>query len=91
MMVLKSLLKSCVSFQATAEANNRSAMSEASDIYKTLMEEICGGSKPYLQPDALEKENWRVMNKALHSFDSKKKMGGIEMSDTFRKELVKVW
>ncbi|CAB3248640.1 unnamed protein product [Arctia plantaginis] len=75
--------------QATAEANNRSAMSEASDIYKTLMEEICGGSKPYIQPDMLDKENWKVMNKALHSFDSKKKMGGIEMSATFRSELVK--
>ncbi|XP_075982606.1 atlastin-like [Anticarsia gemmatalis] len=75
--------------QATAEANNRSAMSEASEVYKTLMDEICGGSRPYLQPARLQAEHWKTLNKALHSFDSKKKMGGEEMSDTFRKELVK--
>lgn len=75
--------------QATAEANNRSAMSEASDVYKTLMEELCGGSKPYIQPARLEEENWKITNKALHAFDNKKKMGGEEMSEHFRKELVK--
>lgn len=76
--------------QATAEANNTSASSEARNVYETLMEEICGGTKPYLPPQVLEQEHHKCLNKALHSFDSKKKMGGEEMATKFKQLLVKV-
>ncbi|KAF9807108.1 hypothetical protein SFRURICE_018531 [Spodoptera frugiperda] len=76
--------------QATAEANNTSASSEARNVYETLMEEICGGTKPYLPPQVLEQEHHKCLNKALHSFDSKKKMGGEEMATKFKQLLVKL-
>ncbi|KAG6442014.1 hypothetical protein O3G_MSEX002086 [Manduca sexta] len=73
--------------EATAEANNLSACAEAQDVYKTLMEEVCGGSRPYIQPHQLEQEHTRIMNKALHAFENKKKMGGDERSSGYKKKL----
>ncbi|XP_004925716.1 atlastin [Bombyx mori] len=74
---------------ATSEANNLSAVAEAREVYETLMEEICGGTRPYVQPRQLEEEHHRVMNKAIHAFDSKKKMGGKELADGYKAELEK--
>lgn len=76
--------------QATAEANNLSAVAEAREVYETLMEEICGGAKPYLQPRTMEEEHRRARDKALHAFHSKKKMGGQELADSYGAELIKV-
>ncbi|KAJ8723619.1 hypothetical protein PYW07_007599 [Mythimna separata] len=75
--------------QATAEANNTSASSEARNVYETLMEEVCGGTKPYLSQEVLDDEHRKCLNKALHAFESKKKMGGAEMADKFKDLLVK--
>ncbi|PZC76803.1 hypothetical protein B5X24_HaOG204120 [Helicoverpa armigera] len=75
--------------QATAEANNTSASAEARNVYETLMEEICGGTKPYLPKDSLDIEHQKCLNKALHAFDSKKKMGGDDMAAKFKEQLVK--
>lgn len=74
---------------ATAEANNLTAVAEAKEIYQTLMEEICGGPKPYLNAGHLESEHLRIMDKALHQFDTKRKMGGKEFSKTYRAKLEK--
>lgn len=79
-----------LSIQATAEANNLSAMAEAKEVYETLMEEVAGGAKPYLQPSRLEQEHHRARDKALHGFRSKKKMGGDEIAESYADRLVKV-
>ncbi|XP_049878161.1 atlastin-like [Pectinophora gossypiella] len=75
--------------EATAEANNLSAVAEAREVYDVLMEEVCGGAKPYLQPRRLEEEHQRARNKALHAFHSKRKMGGEEVAAGYRDQLVK--
>ncbi|CAH0756655.1 unnamed protein product [Diatraea saccharalis] len=72
---------------ATAEANNLTAVAEAKDVYTTLMEEVCGGAKPYLQGQLLEAEHGRARDKALHAFHSKRKMGGEEFSQTYCEQL----
>lgn len=74
---------------ATAEANNLTAVAEAKEVYTTLMEEVCGGAKPYLQTQLLESEHARVRDKALHAFHSKRKMGGDEFSQSYCDQLTR--
>lgn len=54
--------------QATAEANNLTAVAEAKEVYTTLMEEVCGGAKPYLQTQLLEAEHCRIRFVAFWSY-----------------------
>ncbi|RVE49770.1 hypothetical protein evm_005500 [Chilo suppressalis] len=72
---------------ATAEANNLSAVAEAREVYSALMEEICGGTRPYLPPDALQREHARARDKALHAFHARKKMGGEELAGVYTEQL----
>lgn len=51
---------------ATAEANNLTAVAAAKDIYAQLMEDVCGGNKPYLSSAHLDSEHGRIKEKALH-------------------------
>lgn len=51
--------------QATAEANNLTAVAAAKDLYTQLMEDVCGGTKPYLSTGHLDAEHLRVKDKAL--------------------------
>lgn len=74
--------------QATAEANNLSAVAEAKDVYERLMEEAAGGARSYLSPDALLNEHVRAKDKALLAFSSKKKMGGEGLSATYEDKLI---
>lgn len=53
--------------QATAEANNLTAMSAAKDLYASLMEEVCGGVRPYLSAGHLEAEHMRIKEKSLNA------------------------
>ncbi|XP_075983233.1 atlastin GTPase isoform X2 [Anticarsia gemmatalis] len=73
---------------ATAEANNLTAVAEAKELYTKLMEEVCGGAKPYLQSALLDAEHARVKDKALHAFHAKRKMGGDEFSQAYFTQLV---
>lgn len=52
--------------QATAEANNLAAVASAKSVYTQLMEEICGGTKPYLSEGHLEAEHLRIRDKAIY-------------------------
>ncbi|XP_063387506.1 atlastin-like [Cydia fagiglandana] len=75
--------------EATAEANNLSAVAEARDVYDTVMEDVCGGAKPYLPPRRLDDEHRRARDKALHAFHAKRKMGGDELASTYEAQLIK--
>lgn len=55
-----------------------------------MMEDICGGAKPYLNTGLMEAEHRRVKDKALHQFQSKRKMGGEEFSEKYKEQLEKV-
>ncbi|KAG5894628.1 hypothetical protein JTB14_026159 [Gonioctena quinquepunctata] len=74
---------------ATAEANNLSAVADAKEVYVSMMEEVCGGTKPYLNTESIETEHSRVRDKAILQFNSKKKMGGDEFSKTYKEQLEK--
>ncbi|XP_055590257.1 atlastin [Uranotaenia lowii] len=72
---------------ATAEANNLTAVAAAKEIYVQLMEDVCGGAKPYLSSNHLDSEHNRIKEKALHQFSAKPKMGGEEFSEKYREKL----
>ncbi|GJQ66246.1 putative GTPase [Trypoxylus dichotomus] len=74
---------------ATAEANNLSAVADAKEMYVKLMDEVCGGTRPYLNTNTMESEHRRVKDKALHQFQSKRKMGGDEFSEKYKEQLEK--
>ncbi|KAG8228439.1 hypothetical protein J437_LFUL003916 [Ladona fulva] len=74
--------------EATAEANNLSAVATAKETYTVLMEVVCGGTKPFLSSAHLEAEHLRIKDKALEAFNSKKKMGGVEFSEKYRHQLI---
>ncbi|KAF5289875.1 hypothetical protein FQR65_LT02009 [Abscondita terminalis] len=74
---------------ATAEANNLAAVADAKEVYVQLMDDVCGGSKPYLNTTTMEMEHNRVKDKALHQFHSKRKMGGEEFSEIYKDQLEK--
>ncbi|XP_017140673.1 atlastin [Drosophila miranda] len=72
---------------ATAEANHLTAVAAAKELYQQLMEEVCGGTRPYLSTAHLETEHVRVKDKALFQFATKRKMGGEEFTEKFRVQL----
>lgn len=74
---------------ATAEANNLTAVAEAKELYIKSMEDVCGGKKPFLGTAHLESEHLRCIDKAIHVFQNKRKMGGDEFSQTYMEKLKK--
>lgn len=72
---------------ATAEANNLAAVASAKETYHLLMENVCGGAKPYLNSAHLETEHLRIKATAIDQFTKKRKMGGEEFSETYRIKL----
>ncbi|XP_067681907.1 atlastin-2-like isoform X1 [Haliotis asinina] len=73
--------------QATAEANNLSAVSHAKLQYTREMEELIGGEKPYMNPDQLDREHCQCLERAMDLFSSTKKMGGPEFSKMYADQL----
>ncbi|XP_046402727.1 atlastin isoform X2 [Ischnura elegans] len=73
--------------EATAEANNLSAVAAAKEMYSVLMESVCGGTKPFLSSEHLEAEHLRIKYKALDCFISKPKMGGAEFAEKYKLQL----
>ncbi|CAL8298922.1 unnamed protein product [Merluccius merluccius] len=73
--------------QATAEANNLTAVAGAKDMYGKSMETICGGDKPYIAPADLDRchEDFRACS--VRHFRSVKKMGGEEFCQRYQSQL----
>lgn len=65
-------------------------MAEAKDVYNILMEEVCGGQRPFLQSQLLEEKHLRIKDKAIMTFQAKRKMGGEEFSEAYKEQLCKV-
>ena len=76
--------------EATAEANNLSAVSAAKDVYSQAMEEVCGGTKPFMSSAQMEVEHAKAKQKALQQFHSRRKMGGDDFSAKYVEGLEKV-
>ncbi|CAG0922115.1 unnamed protein product, partial [Notodromas monacha] len=73
--------------EATAEANNLSAVSSGRDAYSALMENVCGGDSPYLSTNDLNDEHQRIKARALDVFSNTPKMGGEEYSEIYQQKL----
>ncbi|XP_068183565.1 atlastin-2-like [Antennarius striatus] len=73
--------------QATAEANNLTAVAGAKDLYSKNMELICGGDKPYIAPGDLERCHKEFREHSVHFFCSIKKMGGDEFCQRYQNQL----
>jgi atlastin len=72
---------------ATGEANNLAAVTAAKETYTALMEEVCGGAKPYLNTAHLEAQHRRIKHKSLQQFVNKSKIGGQHFSEPFKEML----
>ncbi|XP_056147366.1 atlastin-2 [Lampris incognitus] len=73
--------------QATAEANNLTAVAGAKDLYGKNMEMICGGDKPYIAPADLERCHEEFRQCSVRHFRSVKKMGGEEFCQRYQSQL----
>ncbi|XP_051506901.1 atlastin-2-like isoform X2 [Myxocyprinus asiaticus] len=73
--------------QATAEANNLTAVAGAKDTYSKTMEQICGGDKPYIAPVDLERYHDEFKKTSVQQFCAVKKMGGTEFSQRYQQQL----
>ncbi|XP_066466379.1 atlastin-3 [Tiliqua scincoides] len=75
--------------QATAEANNLTAVASAKDLYYTNMEKICGGDKPFVAQELLQMKHSEESALAVQHFQRIKKMGGKEFSQRYEDKLRK--
>uniref|UniRef100_A0A3Q2XBR5 Atlastin GTPase 2 n=1 Tax=Hippocampus comes TaxID=109280 RepID=A0A3Q2XBR5_HIPCM len=73
--------------QATAEANNLTAVAGAKDMYSKNMEQVCGGDKPYMAPADLERRHDEFREHSVRYFRSVKKMGGAEFCQRYQSRL----
>ncbi|KAH9393030.1 putative RING-H2 finger protein [Tyrophagus putrescentiae] len=73
--------------EATAEANNLTAVAIIKDVYVVEMEKICGGAQPFINPTHLEAKHGEVMASCMDQFDQIPKMGGTEFSTGYRNKL----
>jgi hypothetical protein len=67
-------------FEERCRADNEAALRVSVDAYKTSMEAVCGGKKPYLDKSAFDREHTKNKNLANQIFRDKPKMGGMEFS-----------
>ena len=49
---------------------------------------MCGGEKPYLSPEELEKHHERIKDAAMTAFHDARKMGGAEFSESYADKLL---
>ncbi|CAG0883977.1 unnamed protein product [Darwinula stevensoni] len=75
--------------EATAEANNLSAVNAARELYMSLMDCVCGGERPYMNQEQLTNEHLRIRDRAIETFQSTRKMGGAEFSEMYQVMLEK--
>uniref|UniRef100_A0A669EXX8 Atlastin GTPase 2 n=1 Tax=Oreochromis niloticus TaxID=8128 RepID=A0A669EXX8_ORENI len=73
--------------QATAEANNLTAVAGAKDLYSKKMEQVCGGDKPYVAPGDLKRCHEEIRDYSVSYFRSVKKMGGKEFCQRYQNQL----
>lgn len=52
-----------------------------------MMENACGGNKPYMNTNALDDEHLMSKEKAMEQFMVKRKMGGDEFSESYKLKL----
>lgn len=75
--------------EATAEANNLSAVAAARELYSQQMEAVCGGDKPFISSETLQTSHQQALDKASETFHSRRKMGGDEFSEKYLTGLLK--
>lgn len=76
-------------YDATAEASNLAAVANAKNYYLKSMKDICGANKPYVNPNILEQKHNQLLKESLDMFESTKKLGEPEYSQSFSANLSK--
>lgn len=51
------------------------------------LSQVCGGDKPYMGPEVLDREHAQIKDRAMDLFHSARKMGGSEFSRTYAEKL----
>ena len=78
-------LKNC--FLATAEATHLNALSTALEYYHKSMQNACGGSKPYMNEEALKTVHGTVSKAAVNQFKASKRIGASIFGYPFLEQL----
>lgn len=73
--------------QATAEANNLTAVAGAKNTYNRALEQVCGGDKPYIAPVDLQSYHEEFKKTSVQQFCAVKKMGGVEFCQRYQQQL----
>lgn len=76
-------------YDATAEASNLAAVANAKNHYLKSMKDICGGHKPYVNPNILEQKHNQLLRETIKMFETTKKLGEPEYSLSFSQTLTK--
>ncbi|KAL5290728.1 ATL2.2 family protein [Megaselia abdita] len=71
-------------FQTTAEASQLNVIISAKDIYSGIMDKM---SEKAMKPSLFEAEHLKAKATALQKFEDVKKIGSVEMTSTFLKQL----
>merc|ERR1719427_55867 len=74
--------------QATAEVNNLTMVNKCKDKYLAAMDEICSPNKTYMPEGTLDLAHKNAMAEVLESFDSARKLGDEQFTESFRTRLV---
>lgn len=74
--------------EATAEANNLTAVADIQDMYQGKLETLCGSKQPYINPQLLVERNGAIEAECLQQFESIAKMGGEEFTTPYRERLL---
>lgn len=76
-------------YEATAEASNLAAVAIAKNHYTSLMKDVCGVSKPYINPRILEDRHVKLLKESMDLFKTAKKLGSSDYSLSFQENLSK--
>lgn len=76
-------------YDATAEASNLAAVANCKNHYLKAMKDICGAHKPFVNPKILEQKHSQLLKESLNMFESTKKLGEADYSQSFSDNLMK--
>ena len=75
-----------LSVREICSCNKKFIIKKLIQVY-VLYLQVCGGERPYMNPDSLDREHRRVLDHALELFNGTRKMGGPQFSQTYEDQL----
>lgn len=75
-------------FEASSKFHNTNVVNDQRTFYKERMNNVCGGDKPYIEPEKLRAEHLQTKTQAEENFMSHKIFGGDDFLNSYKKILV---